>query len=57
MDVARVAVGAGAGLLSGVVAGKILGALAGLTPAAETGVKRIGLWGGALNAVKNLLPR
>jgi len=57
MDVARVAVGAGAGLLSGVVAGKILGALAGLTPAAETGVQRIGLWGGALNAVKNLLTR
>jgi hypothetical protein len=49
-DVARVAVGAGTGLVSGVVAGKALGFLAGLTPEARQGVQRIGLWTGLLNA-------
>ncbi len=55
MDVGRIAIGAGSGLLSGIVAGKILGALAGLTPAAENNVKRIGIWAGGLNAARNAL--
>jgi hypothetical protein len=55
MDVGRIAIGAGSGLLSGIVAGKILGALAGLTPAAENNIKRIGIWAGGLNAARNLL--
>lgn len=50
-SVARVAVGAGAGLVSGVVAGKALGVLAGLTPAAREGLTRIGMWSGILNEV------
>ena len=55
MDVGRIAIGAGSGLLSGIVAGKILGALAGLTPAAENNIKRIGIWAGGLNAARNIL--
>ena len=55
MDVGRIAIGAGSGLLSGVVAGKILGALAGLTPEAENNIKRMGIWAGGLNAARNIL--
>ena len=55
MDVGRIAFGAGSGLLSGVVAGKILGALAGLTPEAENNIKRMGIWAGGLNAARNIL--
>lgn len=50
-DVAKIAVGAGGGLVSGVIAGKALGALAGLTPEGMQGVQRIGLAAGILNAV------
>lgn len=50
-DVAKVAVGAGTGLVSGIVAGKALGFLAGLSPAGREGVQRIGLWTGILNSV------
>jgi hypothetical protein len=50
-DVAKVAVGAGTGLVSGVIAGKALGFLAGLSPAGQEGVMRIGLWTGILNSV------
>jgi hypothetical protein len=50
-DVAKIAVGAGAGLVSGLVAGKALGILAGLTPQAQQGVQQIGLWSGVLNSV------
>jgi hypothetical protein len=55
MDVGRIAIGAGSGLLSGIVAGKILGALAGLSPVAVNNVKRIGIWAGGLNAARNAL--
>lgn len=50
-DVASIAIGAGAGLVSGVVAGKVLGTLAGLTPAAREGIQSIGMWSGILNSV------
>lgn len=50
-DVAKIAVGAGAGLVSGLVAGKALGVLAGLTPQAQQGIQNIGLWAGVLNSV------
>lgn len=50
-DVARVAVGAGAGLVSGVIAGKALGLLAGLTPDAQRKIQDVGLYGGILKSV------
>lgn len=50
-DVAKIAFGAGGGLVSGVIAGRALGALAGLTPEGMQGVQRIGLAAGILNAV------
>lgn len=49
-DVGKIAVGAGAGLISGVIAGKALGLLAGLTPEAQQGVQRVGLWAGLLKS-------
>lgn len=50
-DIARVAVGAGSGLVSGIVAGKALGFLAGLNDAGQEKVKQVGLWTGLLGAV------
>lgn len=50
-DVAKIAFGAGGGLVSGVIAGKALGALAGLTPEGQAGLQRLGLWGGIISAV------
>lgn len=50
-DVARIAVGAGSGLVSGVVAGKALGLLAGLTPGGQEKLQQAGLWAGVLKAV------
>lgn len=50
-DVAKVAVGAGAGLMSGIIAGKALGFLAGLNPAGQSAVQQAGLWSGLLGAV------
>lgn len=50
-DVARVAAGAGTGLVSGLIAGKALGVLAGLSPEARNGIQRIGMWSGILNSV------
>lgn len=50
-DIARISVGAGAGLVSGMVAGRALSLLAGLTPEARNGLQQIGMWSGILNAV------
>ena len=50
-DVARIAFGAGTGLVSGVIAGKALGMLAGLTPEAQKKIQDIGLWSGVLKSV------
>lgn len=50
-DVARVAVGMGSGYASGLVVGKTLGALAGLTPAAQDTLRQAGTWAGVLTAV------
>lgn len=49
-DVAKIAVGAGGGLVSGVLAGKALGLLCGLSPEAQRGVQNIGLAAGLLRA-------
>lgn len=49
--VARIAVGAGAGLVSGVIAGRALGFLAGLTPEAQRKIQQVGLWSGVLREV------
>jgi hypothetical protein len=50
-DVARIAVGAGAGYLSGALVGRALGALAGLSPEAQDRLKQVGLWSGVVRAV------
>lgn len=42
---------AGVGLATATLAGKTIGALAGLTPAAQENVQNMGLWGGMLHAV------
>ena len=42
---------AGVGLATATLAGKTIGALAGLTPAAQESVQNMGLWGGMLHAV------
>jgi hypothetical protein len=53
-DIGRVAVGMGSGLVSGMLVGKALGALAGLTPEAQKGLQRAGLMAGFL---QNIVPR
>ena len=49
-DVAKIAIGAGAGYASGVLAGKALSVLAGLTPEGREAVQRAGMWAGILKA-------
>jgi hypothetical protein len=51
LDIAQVAMGAGAGLMSGLVVGKTLGALAGLSPYGQQQLQQVGLWSGVLNSV------
>lgn len=55
LDIAKIAWGAGSGLLSGVIVGKIAGGLAGLRPNAQKTIQRVGLWGGLLNAAARTL--
>lgn len=50
-DVARVAAGAGTGLVSGMLAGKALGFLAGLNEAGQSALQRAGVWSGVINTV------
>ena len=52
-DIAKIAVGAGGGLAAGLVAGKTLGLLAGITPEAQTELMRVGMWAGA---IRNTVP-
>lgn len=54
LDVGRIAVGMGSGLVSGLLVGKALGALAGLNPAAQNVLKQTGMWAGAL---RNVIPK
>lgn len=49
-DLARVAIGAGAGYLQAYAGAKILGGLAGLDPSAQKALQRTGFVAGALNA-------
>jgi len=53
-DVARVAVGAGSGLVSGLIVGKALGLLAGLNQAGQEKLQDIGMWSGVL---RNTVPQ
>jgi hypothetical protein len=53
-DVGKIAVGMGSGLVSGMLVGKALGALAGLTPAGQDTLRRTGMWAGAL---ANVIPK
>lgn len=51
LDVARLAVGMGSGSLSGLLTGRVLGALAGLTPQAQDQLQQAGIWSGILRTV------
>lgn len=51
------AVGAGKGWATGLAAGKILGALAGLRPDDQVALQRAGIWGGLITGVANTLFR
>lgn len=53
-DVGRIAAGMGSGWVSGMLVGKALGALAGLTPQAQGVLKQTGMWTGAL---RNIVPK
>jgi hypothetical protein len=50
-DIARIGVGMGAGLSQAYLGGKVLGALAGLTPKAQSTLQQTGMFAGALKAV------
>jgi hypothetical protein len=50
-DVGRIAVGAGSGLFSGLLVGKMMRVLTGLTPAAAEQLQRAGVWAGVVNAI------
>ena len=50
-DIARIAMGAGSGLLSGMIVGKVLGQLAGLSPTAQQQLQQGGMWAGILGKV------
>lgn len=50
-DIARLAAHMGAGAISASVVGRTLGALAGLTPEAQSQLQRAGIWAGALKAI------
>jgi hypothetical protein len=47
-DIARIAIGAGAGYASGMLVGKTLGALAGLRPESQRQLQTMGTWAGIL---------
>ncbi len=53
IDIARIAMGAGSGYVSGLLVGKTLGALAGLSEQAQQSLQRAGIWAGVL---KNTIP-
>lgn len=50
-DIARIGLGMGAGLSQAYLGGKVLGALAGLTPNAQQKLQQAGMFAGALKAV------
>ncbi len=57
-DVGRIAIGMGSGAVSGMLVGKTLGALAGLTPPAQDAIFRTGVGAGLLtNVVPMVFPR
>lgn len=51
VDIARIGVGMGSGVASGLIVGKTLGALAGLRPEAQKSLQRVGAWAGILTSV------
>jgi hypothetical protein len=50
-DLTRIAVGMGAGLSQAYLGGRVLGALAGLTPEAQAKFQQVGLFAGAIKSV------
>jgi hypothetical protein len=50
-DIARIGIGMGAGLSQAYLGGKVLGALAGLTPKAQQTLQQTGMFAGAVKAV------
>jgi hypothetical protein len=54
LDIGRIAVGMGSGAVSGMMVGKVLGALAGLKPEAQQGLQRGGIMAGLLT---NIIPQ
>jgi hypothetical protein len=50
-DVARIAVGAGSGYVSGLIVGRTLGALAGLRPETQESLQRAGTWAGIIKGI------
>ena len=51
MDIARIGMGMGAGYVQATIGGKVLGALAGLTPQAQRTLQGAGVIAGAMKAV------
>ena len=50
-DIARIGIGMGAGLSEAYLGGKVLGALAGLTPMAQKTLQQTGMFAGAIKAI------
>jgi len=50
-DVGKIAVGMGSGAVSGMLVGKALGALAGLTPVAQEGIQNAGIFAGLIRSI------
>jgi hypothetical protein len=55
MDIAKIGIGMGSGYASGLLVGKVLGALAGLKPEAQEVLQRAGTWAGILSNVVPLV--
>jgi hypothetical protein len=55
LDIARLGVGTGSGWLSGLVVGKTLGALAGITPDAEKKIQQAGIFAGLVRSTVPLM--
>jgi hypothetical protein len=51
MDIARVGMGMGAGYIQASIGGRVLGALAGLTPEAQRTLQNAGVVAGAVKSV------
>jgi hypothetical protein len=57
MDVARMAIGMGTGYASATLVGRTFGALAGLSPSAQSSLQQAGLWAGLMKSVVDPIAR